>query len=55
MSVDSENKSSEAIVPFIPSANQENADNGNIEESPITPEIVLRLPTITDSKTVIFY
>lgn len=50
MSVDSENKSNEAIVPFTQSADQENTDNGNIDETPITPEMVLRLPTITDSK-----
>lgn len=50
MSVDSENKSNEAIVQFIPSADHENANNGNIEETPVTPEMVLRLPTITDSK-----
>lgn len=54
MSVDSENKSNEAIVQFTPSADQENADNGNIEETPITPEMVLRLPIITDSKRSCF-
>ncbi|XP_078040023.1 unc-119 lipid binding chaperone [Augochlora pura] len=48
MSVDSENKSSEAITSFTPSVDQENSDNGNIEKTPITPEMVLRLPTITD-------
>lgn len=48
MSVDSENKSNEAIVSFTPSTDQENADNGNIEETLITPEMVLHLPTITD-------
>ncbi|KAK9297212.1 hypothetical protein QLX08_008956 [Tetragonisca angustula] len=48
MSVDSENKSNEAIAPFSPSADQENTDNGNIQGTNITPEMVLRLPTITD-------
>ena len=50
MSVDSENKSNEAIAPFSPSADQENTDNGNIQGTNITPEMVLRLPTITDSE-----
>lgn len=54
MSVDSENKSNEAIVSFSPSAEQENTDNGNIAENIITPEMVLRLPTITDSKIIFF-
>lgn len=53
MSVDSENKSNEAIVSFSPSAEQENTNNGNIAEN-ITPEMVLRLPTITDSKIIFF-
>lgn len=48
MSVDSENKSNEAIVPFSPSADQENRGNGNVDGVPITPEMVLCLPTITD-------
>ncbi|XP_035734422.1 protein unc-119 homolog B-like isoform X3 [Vespa mandarinia] len=48
MSVDSENKSNEAITPFTPSADQENSGNGNIGDIPITPDMVLRLPTITD-------
>ncbi|KAK1117721.1 hypothetical protein K0M31_015664 [Melipona bicolor] len=48
MSVDSENKSNEAIAPFSPSVDQENTDNGNIQGTNITPEMVLRLPTITD-------
>lgn len=52
MSVDSENKSNEAIAPFTPSADQESTDNRNIQETTITPEMVLRLPTITDSKIV---
>lgn len=52
MSVDSENKSNEAITPFTPSADQESTDNRNIQETTITPEMVLRLPTITDSKIV---
>lgn len=52
MSVDSENKSNETIVSFTPSSDQENADNGNIEETLITPEMVLHLPTITDSKII---
>lgn len=52
MSVDSENKSNEAIAPFTPSADQETTDNRNIQETTITPEMVLRLPTITDSKIV---
>lgn len=54
MSVDSENKSNEAIAPFSPSADQENTDNGNIQGTNITPEMVLRLPTITDSKIIFF-
>ncbi|XP_047349092.1 protein unc-119 homolog isoform X1 [Vespa velutina] len=49
MSVDSENKSNEAIAPFTPSADQENSGNGNIGDIPITPDMVLRLPTITDN------
>nr|XP_034188805.1 protein unc-119 homolog B-A isoform X2 [Osmia lignaria] len=48
MSVDSENKSNETIVSFTSSSDQENTDNGNIEETLITPEMVLHLPTITD-------
>ncbi|KAL2720909.1 protein unc-119 isoform X1 [Vespula squamosa] len=48
MSVDSENKSNEAIAPFAPSTDQENSGNGNIGDIPITPDMVLRLPTITD-------
>ena len=55
MSVDSENKSNEAIAPFSPLADQENTENGNIQGTTnITPEMVLRLPTITDSKIIFF-
>ena len=47
MSVDSENKSSESrtIAPY----NAENGTDGGVEGGPVTPEMVLRLPTITDS------
>jgi len=47
MSVDSENKSSEArtIAPY----SAENGTDDGIESGPVTPEMVLRLPTITDS------
>jgi len=47
MSVDSENKSSESrtIAPY----NAENGTDDGVEGGPVTPEMVLRLPTITDS------
>lgn len=46
MSVDSENKSSEArIAPY----SAENGTDDAVEGGPVTPEMVLRLPTITDS------
>ncbi|XP_018402965.1 PREDICTED: protein unc-119 homolog B isoform X2 [Cyphomyrmex costatus] len=46
MSVDSENKSNESrtIAPY----NAENGTDGGVEGGPVTPEMVLRLPTITD-------
>lgn len=48
MSVDSENKSNEAISSFAASAEQENTQNEITEKVAVTPEMVLRLPTITD-------
>lgn len=49
MSVDSENKSNEAITPYTTSIKPKDGVNENIENAPVTPEMVLRLPTITDS------
>lgn len=49
MSVDSENKSNEAIAPYTSSTELENGANGSLDAVPVTPEMVLRLPTITDS------
>ncbi|XP_032668344.1 protein unc-119 homolog isoform X1 [Odontomachus brunneus] len=49
MSVDSENKSNEAaIAPYASSTEPENGADGCVEGGPVTPEMVLRLPTITD-------
>lgn len=47
MSVDSENKSNEAMALYTASTELEN-DVECIEGTPVTPEMVLRLPTITD-------
>lgn len=55
MSVDSENKSNEAaMAPYASSTELENAADGCVEDGPVTPEMVLRLPTITDSMTDLF-
>ncbi|XP_072752341.1 protein unc-119 homolog isoform X2 [Anoplolepis gracilipes] len=48
MSVDSENKSNEAIAYTSSTVDQKNAVDENVEDGPVTPEMVLRLPTITD-------
>ncbi|GAB1864630.1 Protein unc-119-like protein [Camponotus japonicus] len=49
MSVDSENKSNEAIASYTSSTvDPKDAVDGSIEGGPVTPEMVLRLPTITD-------
>ncbi|XP_014481212.1 PREDICTED: protein unc-119 homolog isoform X1 [Dinoponera quadriceps] len=49
MSVDSENKSNEAaMAPYASSTEPENGADGCVEGAPVTPEMVLRLPTITD-------
>lgn len=50
MIVDSEDKSNEAIAPYITSAEPaENGADGSLDGIPVTPEMVLRLPSITDS------
>lgn len=55
MSVDSENKSNEAVAPYASSNELENGADGCVpEDVPVTPEMVLRLPTITDSMTYLF-
>lgn len=55
MSVDSENKSNEAaIAPYASSTEPENGADECVEGGPVTPEMVLRLPTITDSMTDLF-
>ncbi|EFN85602.1 protein unc-119 homolog isoform X1 [Harpegnathos saltator] len=49
MSVDSENKSNEAaMAPYASSTEPENGADGCVGGVPVTPEMVLRLPTITD-------
>ncbi|XP_070162565.1 protein unc-119 homolog [Polyergus mexicanus] len=49
MSVDSENKSNEAIASYTSSTvDPKNAVDGSLEGGPVTPETVLRLPSITD-------
>lgn len=53
MSVDSENKSSEGRT--IASYSAENGTDGDVEGGPVTPEMVLRLPTITDSMLLGIY
>lgn len=53
MSVDSENKSSEGRT--IASYSAENGTDGDVEGNPVTPEMVLRLPTITDSRFLGIY
>ena len=55
MSVDSENKSNEAIAPYTTSTvDPKDTVDGSAEGGPVTPEMVLRLPTITDS-TIKFF
>lgn len=56
MSVDSENKSNEAIASYTSSTVEpKNAvSDGDVTDGPVTPEMVLRLPTITDSTTDLF-
>lgn len=55
MSVDSENKSNEAIASYTSSTvDPKDAVDGSIEGGPVTPEMVLRLPTITDSTNDLF-
>lgn len=44
-------KNNENVVLNACEEEKDDNDNGNIENNYITPEMVLRLPTITDSKS----
>lgn len=48
MSVDSENKSNEAIASYTVDPKNATVDGGGEGGGPVTPEMVLRLPAITD-------